>query len=116
MQRHRTFGPEQAHDDDRDPARAGLARRLAPTEVDQTTIEQFIAALIARSSLIVALYWRRRDALCESNAHHALVAAISDGDATLAEELMTSHLVDLRSCLDLSDRPQPPRSLREALS
>jgi len=83
---------------------------------DQTTIEQFISALIARSSLIVALYWRRRDALCESHAHHALIDAIEAGNGELAEELMTSHLVDLGSCLDLSDSQHPPRSLREALT
>lgn len=83
---------------------------------DQTTIERFISDLIARSSLIVALYWRRRDALCESHAHHALVDAIAANDSALAEELMTSHLVDLGSCLDLSDTAHPPRSLREALS
>lgn len=82
---------------------------------DHTTIEQFISGLIARSSLIVALYWSRRDALCESHAHHALIDAIGDGDGTLAEELMTSHLVDIRSCLDLSDTQPPPQSLREAL-
>lgn len=83
---------------------------------DQTTIEQFIAALIARSSLIVALYWRRRDALCESHAHHALIEAIATHDGARAEELMASHLMDLLSALDLSVRPQPPRSLREALT
>lgn len=83
---------------------------------DQTTIEEFIARLIARSSLIVALYWRRRDALCESHAHHALVDAVADGDGPRAEELMTSHLVDLVSSLDLSDRPSRPQSLKDALS
>ena len=83
---------------------------------DQITIEQMIAALIARSSLIVALYWRRREALCESHAHHALIDAIDGKDGPLAEELMTSHLVDLASCLDLSDRPRPPRSLKDALT
>lgn len=83
---------------------------------DQTTIEQFISDLIARSSLIVALYWRRRDALCESHAHHALIDAIEAGDGPLAEELMTSHLVDLSSSLDLSDTPRAPQSLREALT
>lgn len=83
---------------------------------DQSTIEQFISALIARSSLIVALYWQRRDALCESHAHHALVNAIADNDGPLAEELMTSHLVDLRSCLDLSEPSGAPKSLRDALS
>ena len=82
---------------------------------DQTTIERFISDLIARSSLIIALYWRRRDALCESHAHHALIDAIAAGDGPLAEELMTSHLVDLRSCLDLSDTPRAPTSLRDAL-
>jgi len=83
---------------------------------DQTTIEKFVSDLIARSSLIVALYWRRRDALCESHAHHALVDAIADGDGARAQELMTSHLVDLMSSLDLSDSPAPPKSLRDALS
>ncbi len=83
---------------------------------DQSTIEQFISALIARSSLIIALYWHRPDALCEKHAHDALVEAIAAHDGDAAEELMTSHLVDLKSCLDLSDRTAPPKSLREALS
>ncbi len=83
---------------------------------DQTTIAEFISALIARSSLIIALYWKRRDALCESHAHMALVDAIADKDSPRAEGLMKSHLLDLRSSLDLSDRPSPPKSLREALS
>lgn len=83
---------------------------------DQSTIEQFISTLIARSSLIIALYWRRRDALCESHAHHELLAAMEENDGERAEALMTSHLVDLSSCLDLSERPPPPQSLREVLS
>lgn len=82
---------------------------------DQSTIARFIQSLIARSSLIVALYWRRRDALCESHAHHALVDAIAANDGALAEDLMTSHLVDLRSCLDLREAPAPPGSLRDVL-
>lgn len=83
---------------------------------DQTTIEQVIEALIARSSLIIALYWRRRDALCESHAHHALIDALEASEGPRAEELMTSHLVDLRSCLDLADRTPEPRSLRDVLA
>ena len=82
---------------------------------NQTTVAGFIETLIARSSLIIALYWRRESALCESHAHDALVQAIADGDGSLAEELMQSHLVDLHSALDLSDRPSPARSLKEAL-
>ncbi len=82
---------------------------------DQDTIGRFIETLIARSSLIIALYWRRESALCESHAHHALVQSIEDGDAQNAEELMRSHLVDLNSALDLRERPVQAQSLRDLL-
>lgn len=82
---------------------------------DQATIAEFISQLIARSSLIIALYWRRRNAICESHAHHALLRALSDRDPVRAQELMTSHLVDLVSLLDLNETEAPPKSLREAL-
>lgn len=83
---------------------------------DQAIIGGFINSLIARSSLIVALYWGRRDALCESHAHHALLDAIGRNDAPGAEELMRSHLVDLRSSLELTDRSAAPQSLKDALT
>ena len=83
---------------------------------DQATIAQMISSLIARSSLIIALYWRRRDALCESHAHHALLEALERNDGPQAEELMKGHLLDIRSSLDLTDRPTITRSLRDALS
>jgi len=82
---------------------------------DQDTIGRFIETLIARSSLVIALYWRRESALCESHAHHALVQAIADGDEQNAEELMQSHLVDLNSALDFRDRPAQTLNLRELL-
>lgn len=83
---------------------------------DQTTIASFIAQLISRSSLIIALYWRRRNAICESHAHDELVRALERNDPKLAEDLMKSHLLDLVSNLDLNDRASQPLSLREALS
>jgi DNA-binding GntR family transcriptional regulator len=82
---------------------------------DQSTIEAFISQLISRSSLIIALYWRRRAALCETQAHHALLDAFANRDAALAEQLMKSHLLDLVASLDLRNVTQPPMSLREAL-
>ena len=83
---------------------------------DHGTIAGFVNALVARSSLIIALYWRRESALCESHAHDALLDALGAGDGAAAEELMKSHLVDLHSALDLRDRPAPSLSLKEALS
>jgi DNA-binding GntR family transcriptional regulator len=79
------------------------------------TIAGFIEALIAQSSLIIALYWRRERALCEKHAHHALLDALQRGDGQAAEELMKSHLVDLHSALDLRERQAPSRSLKQAL-
>jgi len=81
----------------------------------QSTIADFVETLIARSSLIVALYWKRESALCESHAHHSLVSAIAANDAKLAEELMVSHLVDLHSALDLRDVPKVATSLKDIL-
>lgn len=83
---------------------------------DQATIAAFVEALVSRSSLILALYWKRRDALCERHAHEALLAAIAAGDGRQAEELMRGHLVDLLSGLDLRESVGTPLGLREALT
>ena len=81
----------------------------------QETIESFVKSLIARSSLIIALYWRRESAICERHAHDELVQAVQNHDGLRAEELMRSHLVDLHSALDLREKSRPAASLKEAL-
>lgn len=83
---------------------------------DQATIEAFIRQLVSRSSLVIALYWRRRNAMCESHAHHALLGALRRQDGDAAEDLMKGHLLDLLSQLDLRDAPDTKLSLREALA
>ena len=83
---------------------------------DQQTVEAFIRQLVSRSSLAIALYWSRRSALCESHAHHALVAALRDHDGAEAEARMKGHLLDLLSQLDLREQPEQTLSLRDALS
>ncbi|MBU2943833.1 GntR family transcriptional regulator [Shimia thalassica] len=82
---------------------------------DQTTIAGFIERLVARSSLIIALYWKRQSALCEKHAHHALVDALRRGDGADAEELMKSHLLDILTALDLREVVQPPIDLKDIL-
>lgn len=83
---------------------------------DQATIAEFISQLVSRSSLIIALYWQRRAALCESHAHDALLRALEAGDGSGAEDLMKSHLLDLLTSLDLRTRSSAPQSLKEALA
>ena len=105
-----------------DREEAGLALKLSgdfhieiARIADQQTIEGFLRQLLSRSSLVIALYWRRRNALCESNAHHALVKAFREQDGEKAEELMKGHLVDLLMQLDLRDHPSEVSSLKEIL-
>jgi DNA-binding GntR family transcriptional regulator len=83
---------------------------------DQATIETFIRQLVARSSLVVALYWRRRSALCGSHSHHTLMDALKAHDGDTAEEVMKGHLLEILSQLDLHDAPEKTPSLREALA
>ena len=82
---------------------------------DQQTIEAFVRQLVSRSSLVIALYWKRRNALCESHAHHALLEAFVRKDGDAAEDLMKGHLLDLISRLDLRELPEGTTSLRDAL-
>ncbi|MDS9469437.1 GntR family transcriptional regulator [Paracoccus sp. MBLB3053] len=82
---------------------------------DQDTITEFISQLVARSSLVIALYWQRRAALCESHAHAALIDALATGNEDKADELMKEHLISLMTSLDLRNRDSAPASLREAL-
>lgn len=111
---------EHAAMDEGDAGRALYLSGLFHIEIariaDQATIAAFIGQLIARSSLIIALYWERRRALCESHSHHALLAAFEQKDGARAEELMTSHLVDLLASLDLRRPPAGARSVKEALT
>ncbi|HEY0276491.1 MAG TPA: GntR family transcriptional regulator [Paenirhodobacter sp.] len=111
--------------DEHEAVHAGNAGRalflsgLFHTEIariaNQATVEAFIVQLVARSSLIIALYWQRRNALCESHAHDALLDALRRHDEDQAEDLMKHHLQDLLSSLDLSSAVSAPKSLREAL-
>ena len=83
---------------------------------DQTIIANFIEQLIARSSLVIALYWQRQSALCDKHAHHALMEAFRAADGKEAEALMTSHLVDIVSALDLRERLHGDTNLKDILS
>jgi DNA-binding GntR family transcriptional regulator len=94
---------------------SGLFHMAIAKLADQNTIAAMISTLVSRSSLIVALYWRRPQALCESHAHNALIDAIASKDAARAEELMKGHLLDLLSNLDLREKPVGDGSLRQAI-
>lgn len=83
---------------------------------DHSVLTAFVRDLVSHSSLIIALYWDRRDTTCESHAHHALVDAIERHDGESAAALMRSHMVDLLSGLDLSRSEKKPERLSDILT
>lgn len=102
--------------DDGEAIRLSAAFHVAIAEIAGNVIlTDYVRDLVSRSSLIIALYWRRRDTTCDSHAHHALAGAIGNGDVDSASELMRGHLVDLLSGLELSVSERRNVSLSEIL-
>ncbi len=104
-----------AGDRHRSIALSGQFHVLIAEMAAQPILAGFVRELVSRSSLVVALYWRRPDAICERHAHHELAEAIAGGDSPRASDLMLSHLVDIFSGLDLTPRPTRAASLSELL-
>ncbi len=92
---------------------SGLFHIAVSDIADQQVLGAIIRQLISRSSLIIALYWKRPDTACESHSHHALLDAMATHDGQAAEEIMKSHIVDLHSGLELKERPHRGQTLAE---
>ncbi|MBU0778514.1 MAG: GntR family transcriptional regulator, partial [Alphaproteobacteria bacterium] len=58
---------------------------------------------------------RKPSTLCESDAHHALLAALASHDGPATHKLMTQHLTDLHSSLDLHMQVSEIVNLKDAL-
>jgi DNA-binding GntR family transcriptional regulator len=82
---------------------------------DQSALINIVRDLVSHSSLIITLYWSRRETTCHTHAHNELVDAIEAHRASEASELMKSHLADLLSGLDLSLGDKKPNRLSDIL-
>jgi len=82
---------------------------------DHRVFAGMVRSLISRSSLIIALYWKRSDTACESHSHNALMEAFENRDGSRAESIQKSHIVDLHSGLDLREKVRGESTLSEAL-
>lgn len=72
--------------------------------------------LIARSSLITAVYRNTTRLNCGPDEHAEIVDAVSAGDSTRAVQLMAHHLEHVEAALDLSDIRDLSHDLRAALT
>lgn len=77
-------------------------------------LQRFMDELVARSSLVVALYGRSGVSSCGHNEHLAILELVAKGDAKGASDLMIHHLDHIEADLDL--QPKQGVSLRNALT
>ena len=77
-------------------------------------LQRFMDELVARSSLVVALYGRSGVSSCGHNEHLAILELVAKGDAKGASDLMLHHLDHIEADLDL--QPKQGVSLRNALA
>lgn len=78
-----------------------------------TVLERFMEELVARSSLVIALYGRTGASSCGHADHGTILAALEARDAPLAGRLLIHHIDHIEADLDL--RVTTGLGLKEAL-
>jgi DNA-binding GntR family transcriptional regulator len=79
-----------------------------------TILQRFMEELVARSSLVIALYGRSGASSCGHSEHMAIVDALELGDAAGAQSLIVHHIEHIEADLDL--RARDGLALRDALT
>ncbi len=71
---------------------AGEFHTLLASMTENSTLIRFVNELVARSSLILALYGRRHSSECAVSEHREILHALQSGNKERAVELMHHHL------------------------
>ncbi|WP_334159426.1 GntR family transcriptional regulator [Achromobacter insolitus] len=96
-------------------ARQASAFHLRLGELSGNAILQgYLAELVSRCSLIVALYEPPGNAACEHGEHVQIVDLMESGAVAEAVKINDIHLVDLERRISL-ERPQPAQTLAQML-
>ena len=86
---------------------SGEFHRLLAAAADNAVLLEFLAELVARTSLVIALYQPLGTTPCSMEEHARLVEALEAGDTDRACALMEAHLHHCEEQLDLSERGRP---------
>jgi len=78
-------------------------------------LQRFMAELVSRCSLIIALYEDPGAPMCCNHDHQQLLALIESGDAARATALIEHHLVEIEARLHLGEQDRKV-NLAEALA
>lgn len=79
-----------------------------------TILLRFMEELVARSSLVIALYGRSGASSCGHSDHGDILGALERHDGDLAAQLLLTHIDHIEADLDLRNTSNLP--LREALA
>jgi DNA-binding GntR family transcriptional regulator len=77
-------------------------------------LQRFMEELVARSSLVIALYGRTGASSCGHSDHGSILKALESRDGALAGRLLVHHIDHIEGDLDL--RSLQGRALRDALT
>ena len=79
------------------------------------SLTRFLAGLISRSSLVIALYGRGAKSACGHDEHNAFIDALAQHDGPGAAALMTEHLEHILADLVLAPRSEASVDVAEIL-
>ncbi len=80
-----------------------------------SVLTKFLEDLVARTSLIIALYGSKRQETCLESEHEALIGALSECDPDRAAEMMDHHLRHIEEGLDMREPIEEPTDIRKIL-
>lgn len=83
---------------------------------DNTALLAMLRELVARTSLIIAVYAPARGPICLCDEHEALIEAVAAGDADAAARAMEHHLDHIAASLALAPDDTASVDLRTVLS
>ena len=86
---------------------------LLATIAGNAILQRFMEELVARSSLVIALYGRTGASSCGHSDHEDILAAVAEHDGERASRLIVQHINHIEADLDLRD--VRGLGLREAL-
>lgn len=79
-------------------------------------LARFVEELVARTSLIIAMFGSRQSFSCSEQEHNGLLDALRAHDVARATALMDHHLEHIESELDVADAESEPADIRQILS
>ncbi|MBB3945138.1 DNA-binding GntR family transcriptional regulator [Rhizobium skierniewicense] len=87
---------------------------MLATVAGNVILQKFMDELVARSSLVIALYGRSGISSCGHSEHSAMLDALEKGDGNSASALMIRHIDHIEADLDLN--PRQGLGLKDALA